>query len=219
MATKKKPVNKKKVLIKKKSLRKLSSKKVVKKLKVVKKPLRPVCVCILTGQTFKISKAQLEARSLKLKFPSSSDYVQYYVCKEAIKLLKEGYTEYEIRNKFNCKDKTDLPLKFLRCYAPKIKDREKVKRRKEKKLTNSFIEDFMSDSAVRAKYAVNRDKVPTFLNMKNAKDVESLTHSSCHRPHIFLNNGKNCEGCSIFKLCKCPIKKINEKRTNKSTSI
>jgi hypothetical protein len=177
-------------------------KKIVKPIKVLKKPRRPVAVCILTGQSFKVSTAMIERQAKKYKFPTVQDYLQYYICKEAIKSLKDGYTDIEIRNKYNCKDKTDLPMKVLKGYAPKIKDRARVKRREQRKATLDFV-----NNPNPTKYILKPKEEPKFLDMKNPDHVRSLTTFSCARPHIYLNNGRNCNGCNIYKLCHCPIKK------------
>ena len=192
-------VIKKKIKLKKKPVKPVR----VKPVKVLKKPRRPVAVCILTGQTFKVSSVMLERQAKKYKFPSVQDYLQYYVCKDAIKSLKDGYTDIEIRNKHNCKDRTDLPMKFLKGYAPKIKDRAKVKRRELRKATSDFIKD-----PTPGKYILKQKEEPKFLDMKNPEHVKSLTYFSCARPHIFLDNDRRCDGCSIYKLCCCPIKKL-----------
>ena len=192
-------VIKKKIKLKKKPVKPVR----VKPVKVLKKPRRPVAVCILTGQTFKVSSVMLERQAKKYKFPSVQDYLQYYVCKDAIKSLKDGYTDIEIRNKHNCKDRTDLPMKFLKGYAPKIKDRAKVKRRELRKATNEFIKD-----PTPGKYILKPKEEAKFLDMKNPDHVKSLTYFSCARPHIFLDNDRRCDGCSIYKLCCCPIKRL-----------
>jgi tRNA A58 N-methylase Trm61 len=173
------------------------------KEKVVKKPRKPVVVCILTGQSFKASQAMLEKQAKKLKFTSVQDYVQYYVSKDARKLLKEGYTDIEIRNKHNCKDKTDLPMKYLKCYAPRIKNRARAKKREQRKALNEFLNDPNP-----AKYMLKPKGDAIFLDMTNPEDVAKLTYFACARPHIYLDNGRHCKGCSIYNLCKCPIKRI-----------
>lgn len=177
--------------------------KKVKKEKVVKKTRRPALVCILTGQTFKVSQTMLEKQAKRLKIASVQEYVQYYVCKEARKLLKDGYTDIEIRNKFNCKDRTDLPMKILKCYAPRIKNRARAKRREQRKALNEFLSDPNPN-----KYMLKPKGEAKFLDMTNPEDVKSITQFACARPHIYLNNDRKCNGCSIYKLCCCPIKRI-----------
>jgi hypothetical protein len=145
----------------------------------------------------------LEKQAKRLGFTAVQDYVQYYVCKEARKLLKEGYTDIEIRNKFNCKDKTDLPMKFLKCYAPRIKNRARAKKREQRKALNEFLNDPNPN-----KYVLKPKGDAKFLDMTNPDDVAKLTYFACARPHIYLDNGRHCYGCSIYKLCKCPIKRM-----------
>lgn len=168
-----------------------------------KRSRKPVVVCILTGDSQKISQQQLEKQAKKLKFTSVQDYVQYYVCKEARKLLKDGYTEIEIRNKYKCKDRTELPMKFLKCYAPKIKNRARAKRREQRKALNDFINDPNPN-----KYMLKPKGDPVFLDMDNPAHVKSITEFACARPHIYLDNGRNCRGCSIYQHCCCPIKRM-----------
>jgi len=172
------------------------------KKKAIKRPRRPVAVCILTDQTFKVSIAMLERQAKKYKFPTVQDYLQYYVCKDAIKSLKEGYTDIEIRNKHNCKNKIDLPMKYLKGYAPRIKNRARIKRREQRKALNEFIND-----TTPGKYMLKPKEEAKFLDMTNPEHVRSLTSFSCARPHIFLDNDRNCNGCNIYNLCCCPIKR------------
>jgi hypothetical protein len=174
-----------------------------KTVKAVKRPRRPVVVCIMTGQTFKVSAATLERQSKKYKFTSVQDYMQYYICKEAIKLLKDGFTDIEIRKKYNCKDKTDLPMKFLKGYAPRIKNRARAKKREQRKALNDFINDPNP-----SKYILKPKGEVKFLDMENPDDVAKLTYFVCARPHIYLDNGRHCKGCNIYKLCQCPIKRM-----------
>jgi len=65
---------KKKVKPTKKTVKPVKVKAVkIKPVKVLKKPRRPVAVCILTGQTFKVSTAMLERQAKKYKFSSVQD--------------------------------------------------------------------------------------------------------------------------------------------------
>jgi hypothetical protein len=180
-------------------------KKAVKpvKVKAVKPPRVPLVTCILTGQTFKIRNARLEKEALKLKMASAGDYVMYYVCKEARVLLKEGYTESQIRAKYNCKDRTDLPIRILKCYAKKIKNRAAIIKREKRKVLNEYI----NNPDPKARYTLKPKTESKFLDMSNPEHVKSLTEFSCARPHIYLDNGRNCNGCNIYKLCHCPIKR------------
>jgi hypothetical protein len=188
--------------VKKKITVKPTKKKPVK-VKTVKPPRVPLVTCILTGQTFKIRNARLEKEAFKLKIPTTAQYVMYYVCKEARILLKEGYTESQIRAKYNCKDKTDLPIVILKCYAKKIKNRAAIIKREKRKALNEYI----NNPDPKARYVLKPKTESKFLDMTNPDHVKSLTEFSCARPHIYLDNGRNCNGCNIYDLCHCPIKR------------
>lgn len=175
----------------------------VKSVKVLKRPRKATVVCILTGEVVKLNQTQIDKQAQKLKM-SSSDYTQYYVSKDARKSLKEGYTEAEIRNKHNCKDKTELPMRVLKCYAKRIKDRTRAKKREIRKA----ITEIYSDPTSKERYMVKPRTEPKFLDMTNPDHIKSLTAFACARPHIFLDNGRNCKGCNIFQHCACPIKRI-----------
>jgi hypothetical protein len=180
-----------------------STKKKPVKVKAVKPPRVPLVTCILTGQTFKIRNARLEKEAFKLKISTTAQYVMYYVCKEARILLKEGYTETQIRAKYNCKDKTDLPIVILKCYAKKIKNRAAILKREKRKALNEYI----NNPDPKARYMLKPKTESKFLDMTNPDHVKSLTEFSCARPHIYLDNGRNCNGCNIYNLCHCPIKR------------
>ena len=59
-------------------------------------------ICILTGIKFIFSKAILEKQSKKLKFNSVEEYAENYICKDARKLLNQGFKESEVRKQYNC---------------------------------------------------------------------------------------------------------------------
>jgi hypothetical protein len=40
------------------------------------------------------------------------------------------------------------------------------------------------------------------------KQLTEETKSACLRPDIYLNNGRHCEGCNYFSLCKSRLKKL-----------
>jgi hypothetical protein len=175
----------------------------VKPVKALKRPRRANLICILTGEVVKVSQSQLEKQAQKLKM-SVPDYTQYYVSRDARRSLKEGYTEAEIRNKHNCKDKTELPMRVLKCYAKRIKDRSRAKKREIRKT----ITEIYNDPNSKERYMVKPRTEPKFLDMTNPDHIKSLTTFACARPHIFLDNGRNCKGCTIFDHCACPIKKL-----------
>jgi len=151
------------------------------KVKAVKPPRVPLVTCILTGQTFKIRNARLEKEAFKLKIPTTAQYVMYYVCKEARVLLKEGYTETQIRAKYNCKDKTDLPIVILKCYAKKIKNRAAIIKREKRKALNEYI----NNPDPKARYVLKPKTESKFLDMTNPDHVKSNRVFMCTASHLF----------------------------------
>ena len=94
-------------------------------------------------------------------------------------------------------------MKFLKGYAPRIKNRARAKKREQRKALNEFIKDPNP-----MKYVLKPKEEPKFLDMTNPEHVKSLTAFSCARPHIYLDNGRHCKGCNIYKLCQCPVKRM-----------
>jgi hypothetical protein len=42
----------------------------------------------------------------------------------------------------------------------------------------------------------------------NETDLAKESETTCLRPDIYLNNGRHCEGCKYFKLCKSRLKNL-----------
>ena len=45
----------------------------------------------------------------------------------------------------------------------------------------------------------------------NEEKVKYVTNGNCPQPHIYLNNGKYCNGCCLYRYCACTIKRLNNK--------
>ena len=45
----------------------------------------------------------------------------------------------------------------------------------------------------------------------NEERVKYVTNGNCPQPHIYLNNGKYCNGCCLYRYCACTIKRLNNK--------
>ena len=168
-----------------------------------KNPLVDV-TCILSGKNDKIKYLQLAKQASKLKFDSVESYVKYYVTKECVLLLRQGYTEKQIRDKYECVDKTQIPLSVLKIYVKKFKNRAKIEKLEKRKEVQEYIKQ--QEGA----YIV-KPHIRNYIDLTSPSQVAELTKSSCLRPDIYLNNGKACNGCHIYKLCKCSARKWNDK--------
>jgi hypothetical protein len=45
----------------------------------------------------------------------------------------------------------------------------------------------------------------------NEERVKYVTNGNCPQPHIYLDNGKYCNGCCLYRYCACTIKRLNNK--------
>ena len=54
-----------------------------------------VLICIVTGKTRPTNSAYLEEKSKKLG--SKEEFINHYICREALTMLKQGRTVYDVR--------------------------------------------------------------------------------------------------------------------------
>lgn len=80
---------------------------------------------------------------------------------------------------------------------------EKKRRKKElqKKQLINYVKERKVTSTSRQVINLNKDKLWTHL----------VTQHACWRPDIYLDNGKSCEGCSLFENCSCSVKRLKKK--------
>ena len=59
------------------------------------------------------------------------------------------------------------------------------------------------------KVAIEIPKMPTGTQRpETAAEFKEASHIACARPDIYLDNGRNCEGCPHYAICECDIKKL-----------
>lgn len=171
------------------------------------KQKRIVLTCIMTGEQKKVSLIQAEKQFKRLKIDSLEDYQTYFISKDARKLLSNGETETEIRAKYKCKSTVSLPFKILKCFVKKIKSKNSLKKKRQKKLIQEFTNE------VTVKGAQFEFKPPETVDLTQNKTVcEEVTRSSCWRPDIYLDYG--CKHCYIKDNCVCPIKNLKREPAN-----
>jgi hypothetical protein len=174
---------------------------VIKKKKTRKPKI--TFVCILTGHEVTVLYSRAQQLAKKYKFSSIEEYQQYYIHKDGIILLREGYTEKQIRDKHNCNNKTSIPFNILKRYVKKFKNRQKIEKLEKRKAVQNFLKTKECSQV--------REYTRQPVDFTDKKQVEKITESACLRPDIYLNNERACNGCSIFEYCACPIKKWNNK--------
>ncbi len=179
--------------------------------KNTKSPSKPPIdvVCILSGQKERLSYVKAVKQAAKYKFENLDDYIKYYVSKDSVKELRQGYTEKQIQEKNEIVTPVRMPFNVLRLYVKKFKNRQKQEKLEKRKEVLKYIQDKNS-----AYYVKNTP--PQYIDLKNSAQVAKLTESSCMRPDIYLNNDRACNGCYIYKLCKCPIRKWADEQTKQN---
>jgi len=159
--------------------------------------------CILTNRSEELRHSRAEQLAKKYKFSTVDEYVQYYIHPDGIKLLREGYTEKQIREKFNCQNRIVVPFNILKHYVKKFKNRQKIEKLERRRAAQNYLSTERSTQM--------REYTRQVVDFTDKKQIAKLTESACLRPDIYLNNERACNGCSVFEYCACPVKKWNNK--------
>lgn len=150
------------------------------------------------------------------KFGSEAEFRKYYISREARKLLKEGKSVSEVRDKLGGHDLPDVSIDIL--IRLKL---VKLNKRKGKKESQQALE--------RQKYLNSkefRDKMQTIKtereNQTFADWVEENTGigkemgGTCIRPDIFLTwNNRSCDECPYYEYCLCYKKRLSGEKKKK----
>jgi len=178
-----------------------------------KRQKRVDLVCILTGEvTPKQPRPRVEKQAKKLKFDDAEDYINYFISREARKLLSKGHSELEIRKQYNCKETKSIPFHVLKCYVKKFKSKDAINRKRQKKIAEEYK---------RSPISLNFQRSEPIDMVKNKEVCAQVTAHACWRPDIYLDLG--CEACILKDNCACPIKNLKRKphdrRPKKAKSI
>lgn len=187
-------------LVKKKII---TPKKVKPKLR--KKFRRVEAVCILTGVTKRFSYKRAKLIAAKLNFISVDIFKESFLSRDACTLLKQGFSEAEIKQKFNYTTDRVLSFDIIKRYIKAFNYKEKMMRKRKRKIVNDLIDLQNSDNKIVAEYK------PVPINFKDAEQVAYLTKDVCIRPDIHLNGDHSCNFCPHFELCICKRKYWNKK--------
>ena len=173
--------------------------------KKVKKEKPRILTCILSGKEFKIPFPALLKQMIRLKLDSLDDYQEFYICKEARKLLAEGKTIDEIRKSFNCVTTLEVPFRILKCYVKKFKTKADIERKRKRDLVKEMLKALRENNA---KAFCGNQTIPYDLDNKN--HIAELTKDACIRQDIYLNGGRVCDECKFYKFCECKMKKVSK---------
>jgi len=85
------------------------------------------------------------------------------------------------------------------------------KPKKEKKISVRIMKREKKEEIKNYEIPKMKWSIPRNVFLKDAPDlIEDHTKHSCAAPQLFLNNGRNCDGCAFWNNCQCPIKTANE---------
>ena len=168
--------------------------------------------CIVTGESSYFPPKSMEKKVSK--FGSLNQFKLHYVSIQARKLLRQGLTVAEIREKLNVSDKLpDVDLKIL----SRLK-LLKMKKRKDKSAERRAERDMYlrSDEFKHKMRGIKEQRE----NMTDRQYIEETTGGkdrcqvsiggTCHRPDIFLSvNDRACDGCPYYEYCLCYNKRLS----------
>lgn len=163
--------------------------------------------CVVTGKTVYFSASLLASKAEK--FGSIEQFRRHYVSTPARKILREGFTVEQTREKLNAGH--NLPkvsqtvLENLGLYKP----------RKHKAKQKEVVVQKRADPAHRAKVQAQQREEAKQLSTKQGyiewltggpNGVQRYMGGTCHRPDIRVNNSKLCEywDNSIGGVRNCP---------------
>ena len=174
--------------------------------------------CIVTGESSYFPPKSMEKKVAK--FGTRKQFEMHYVSIPAKKLLREGLTVEEIREKLNIT--ADLPKVSL-----DILSRLKLLKKKKRK-------DRSAEAALkRGRYLRSkeyqqkmRDIEEQRANMSDRQYIEFATGGpnncqvelggTCQRPDIFLSvNNRSCDGCPYYEYCLCYNKRLSHEKRKK----
>ena len=80
---------------------------------------------------------------------------------------------------------------------------KKIKKKRQLKQLKEFAKNYQVPSL--------KSIVRTNL-LDNKDGIALVTSNACIRPDIYLDNGRNCEGCPYYDGCQCGIKRLSKGR-------
>ena len=175
--------------------------------------------CIVTGESSYFPPKSMEKKVSK--FGSLNQFKIHYVSIPARKLLRQGHTVDEVREKLNVT--TELPDVDLNILS-RLKLLKKKKRKDKSAQARAENDRYLRSDEYRKKM---RDLKEQRSNMTEQQYIEDATGGkdgcqiglggTCHRPDIFLSvNNRACDGCPYYEYCLCYNKRLShEKRVKR----
>lgn len=147
------------------------------------------------------------------KYGSEENLVKTYVCQKAKRLLDEGLTPAEVRDKLS-KPETAADKKAKKAIKEEKVRRKELTKKPRKKGLKTFAVDKETvlvqndtgslEKEVRPVYPWQNDPNYFRTGETHILTVEEETKSACLRPDIYLDS--DCNGCPFYDKCVCSIK-------------
>ena len=171
--------------------------------------------CIVTGAPKYIPPSL--AKKQFIRFGSADEFKKHYVSREARKMLKQGMSVKDIRDKLNCSDDLSdvgidilIKLKLVKLHTRKGRKEANEAKERARYLNSQEFKD------KKRRIATERD------NMSYAEWVEENTGigkergGTCIRPDVFLSwNNRACDGCEAYDFCVCYSKRLSHEPRKK----
>lgn len=163
----------------------------------------------------KIPQNQFDALEKWLDFYKENQKLPYNQvlcceCKTFYASLKGAGMRHALKNSGN---NIEVLLKSTRCKDCKCLTKKQEPKRVAKKIKTQEEREQEIEQIRRDMPKINLDAPRTIIDLKKNPDLCAvLTHSSCIRPDIYLDNDRSCDYCSINEYCACPIKRFAQKR-------
>ena len=171
--------------------------------------------CIVTGESSYFPPKSMEKKVSK--FGSRKQFDMHYVSIPARKLLRQGLTVDEIREKLNVTAKLpDVDLKILSrlklLKKKKRKDKSAAKRAEnERYLRSQEYKQKMRDIEQQRANMTDRQYIQEATGGQNGCQIE--LGGTCQRPDILLSvNNRACDGCPYYEHCLCYNRRLSHEK-------
>lgn len=165
--------------------------------------------CLITGKKHYIYGPTLTKKIAK--FGSLEEFQKHFISGKAKKLLKEGLTQQQVREKLKVKgnipDVEDIVL--IRNKIKKINKREKKEDNSEYLNSERYLTSKRQEMMNMNRYSSFKAYVELFTGGPNGCQIQS--GGTCQYPNIWFDNDEHCDGCSWYEHCLVKRKRLMKK--------
>lgn len=177
-----------------------------------KKPKSGYLTCVITGKKHYVYGPSFEKKIAK--FGSLEELAKHFISSKAKKLLKQGLSQQEVRDKL--KIKTKLPevddIILIRNKIKKVNKREKKNDNSDYLQSAEFLLKKQKELATRNTYESFKAYVEYFTGGPNRCQVEN--GGTCQQPQVWYSNDEYCDGCTWYQYCLVSSKRLSKKTKN-----